>query len=108
MMLKLLHLTAAQVGTSADKGAITSTSGLSSLDTYLAHAKAASGNVYVWFDTVTKYETQSVYGGAYANSTSSLTAPTSYDATEAAAAATKPYVYIFERDEVAGHTNYYR
>ena len=97
-------LTAAQVGTSADKGSITSSSGLSTLDTYLAHAKAATGNVYVWFDTVTKYETQSTYGGAYTNSTSTLTAPTSYDATEAAAAASKPYVYIFQRDEVAGTT----
>ena len=98
-------LTAAQVGTSTDKGAITSSSGLSTLDTYLAHAKAATGNVYAWFDTVTKYETQSTYGGAYTNSTSSLTAPTSYNATEAAATASKPYVYIFQRDVVAGTTS---
>jgi hypothetical protein len=93
-----------EVGTSADKGTITSTSGLSTLDTYLAHAKAATGNVYAWFDTVTKYETQSSYGGAYTNSTSSLTAPSSYDGTEAAAAATKPYVYIYQRDLVSGTT----
>jgi hypothetical protein len=97
-------LTAAQVGTSADLGAITSTSGLSGLDTYLADAKAATGTVSVWFDTVTKYETQSTYGGAYTNSTSSLTAPTSYNATEAAAAASKPYVYMYEREVATGTT----
>jgi len=97
-------LTAAQVGTSADLGAITSASGLSGLDTYLADAKAATGTVSVWFDTVTKYETQATYGGAYTNSTSSLTAPTSYNATEAAAAASKPYVYMYKRDAVVGTT----
>jgi hypothetical protein len=98
-------LTAAQVGTSADLGSITSTSGLSGLDTYLADAKAATGTVSVWFDTVTKYETQATYGGAYTNSTSSLTAPTSYNATEAAAAASKPYVYMYIREVNNGTTS---
>jgi hypothetical protein len=95
----------AAVDTSADKGAISGSSGMSTLDTYLTHAIAATGTISVWFDTVTKYETQSTYGGAYTNSTSSLTAPTSYDATEAVAAASKPYVYMYKRDVVNGTTS---
>ena len=65
-------------GKSVDGGAITSTSGLSGLDTYLAAAASeasATNVVQAWFDSVTKLEVQSTYGGAYADMTSSL--PTS-------------------------------
>ena len=65
-------------GKTVDGGAITSASGLSGLDTYLAAAASeasASNIVQAWFDTVTKLEVQSAYGGAYSDMTSSL--PTS-------------------------------
>ena len=74
-------------GKSVDGGSVTSTSGLSGLDTYLAAAASeasASNTVQAWFDTVTKLEVQSIYGGAYADTTSSL--PTSAPARTGAAA----------------------
>ena len=39
----------------------------------------------VWFDTVTKLEIQSTYGGSYTDTTASVTAPTAWDDTTAAA-----------------------
>jgi hypothetical protein len=68
-------LTTYAKGGTADGGSITSTSGLNGLDTYLADAAATAGVQNVWFDSVTKLEVQSTYGGAYTDMTSSL--PTS-------------------------------
>ena len=47
------------------------------LDSYLTDVAATSSVQSVWFDTVTKLEVQSTYGGVYADMTSSLptTAP---------------------------------
>jgi hypothetical protein len=72
------------VGGSTDLGTITTASGIKDLDTYLADAIAATGTVSVWFDTVTKLETQATYGGTYTDVTSSLVAPTAWDDTTAA------------------------
>ena len=55
------------------------------LDAFLTDSKAATGVVSVWFDTVDKLEIQSTYGGTYTDTTSSVTAPTSW--TDSAAAA---------------------
>ena len=63
------------VGGSLDTGSITTSSGLPTLDAYLTDVAATSSAQSVWFDTVTKLEIQSVYGGAYTDTTSSL--PTS-------------------------------
>ncbi len=68
-------LTTYEVGGSLDGGSITTSSGLPTLDDYLADVAATSSNQSVWFDTVTKLEIQSTYGGAYTDTTSSL--PTS-------------------------------
>ena len=92
-------------GKAADGGSITSASGLSGLDTYLAAAaseSSASNIVQAWFDTVTKLEVQSTYGGAYADMTSSL--PTSAPARTGAKATdfTSTYSgymnYFFQKD----------
>ncbi len=92
-------------GKTVDGGAITSASGLSGLDTYLAAAaseSSASGIVQAWFDTVTKLEVQSTYGGAYTDMTSSL--PTSAPARTGAKATdfTSTYSgymnYFFQKD----------
>jgi hypothetical protein len=76
---------AAAVGGSTDLGAITTTSGIKDLDAFLTDAIAATGTVSVWFDTVTKLETQATFGGTYTDVTSSLVAPTSWTDTNAAA-----------------------
>jgi hypothetical protein len=76
-------LAATAVGGSTDLGSITTTSGIKDLDTYLADAMAATGTVSVWFDTVTKLETQAAYGGTYTDVTSDLVAPTAWDDTTA-------------------------
>jgi hypothetical protein len=100
-------LTTYAKGKAADGGSITSASGLSGLDTYLAAAASeasASGIVQAWFDTVTKLEVQSTYGGAYADMTSSL--PTSAPARTGANATdfTSTYSgymnYFFQKDKV--------
>jgi hypothetical protein len=92
-------------GKTVDGGAITSASGLSGLDTYLAAAaseSSASGIVQAWFDTVTKLEVQSAYGGAYTDQTSSL--PTSAPTRDGANATdfTSTYSgymnYFFQKD----------
>jgi hypothetical protein len=72
------------VGGSTDLGTITTASGIKDLDGYIADAIAATGTVSVWFDTVTKLETQATYGGTYTDVTSSLVAPTAWDDTTAA------------------------
>ena len=96
------------IGGSTDTGTITSASGLSSLDVYLADALAAAGSVSVWFDSVTKLETQATYGGAYTDNTSSL--PTAAFTRDAAAAVdlstnyTGYLVYLWNVDVAAGTT----
>jgi len=96
------------VGGSTDTGTITSASGLSSLDVYLTDALAAAGSISVWFDSVTKLETQAAYGGAYTDNTSSL--PTAAFTRDAAAAVdlstnyTGYLVYLWNVDVAAGTT----
>ena len=93
-------------------GSITTASGIKDLDAFLADAKAATGTISVWFDTVTKLEIQSTYGGSYTDTTASVTAPTAWDDTTAAANAVLRqsgtyagvYAYLFNRDAVAGTT----
>ena len=96
-------------GKTVDGGSITSTSGLSGLDTYLADAAGAVNDIQqVWFDTVTKLEVQSTYGGAYADMTSSL--PTSAPTRDGANATdfTSTYSgymnYFFQKDAVTAAT----
>jgi hypothetical protein len=95
-------------GKAVDAGSITSTSGLNTLDAYLAHVGATSSNQSVWWDTVTKLEVQSTYGGAYADMTSSL--PTSAPARTGANATdfTSTYAgylaYFFQIDAVTAVT----
>ncbi|MED5354230.1 MAG: hypothetical protein VX573_00265 [Bacteroidota bacterium] len=99
-------------GASSDTGSITTASGIKDLDAFLADALAASGTISVWFDTVTKLEIQSTYGGSYTDTTSSVTAPTAWDDTTAAANAVLRqsgtyagvYAYLFNRDAAAGTT----
>jgi hypothetical protein len=98
-------LASTAVGGTTDLGAITTTSGLKDLDAYITDAIAASGTVSVWFDTVTKLETQATYGGTYTDVTSSLVAPTAWDDTTAAGNADNfdtqyegYYAYAFQRD----------
>jgi len=93
-------------GASSDTGSITTASGIKDLDGFLTDAKAATGIVSVWFDTVTKLEIQSDYGGSYTDTTASVTAPTAWDDTTAAANAVLRqsgtyagvYAYMFSRD----------
>jgi len=91
----------------SDTGVVNTDSGIKTLDTYLDDAVAATGIVSVWFDTVSKLETQSTYGGAFTDVTTSLTAPTSWtDANAATNAAITSggyqgyYAYVFARDLV--------
>ena len=94
-------------GASSDTGSITTSSGMKSLDTFLADALAASGTISVWFDTVTKLEIQATYGGTYTDTTSSLTAPTSWNSAEAVDYATNYtgyYAYLYNVDAAAGTT----
>jgi hypothetical protein len=105
-------LASTAVGGSTDLGAITTTSGLKDLDTYITDAIAASGTVSVWFDSVTKLETQATYGGTYTDVTSSLVAPTAWDDTTAAGNADNfsgqyegYYAYAFIRDGSAAVTS---
>ena len=100
-------------GAASDTGSITTASGIKDLDTFLADAKAATGIVSVWFDTVTKLEIQAAYGGTYTDTTSSVTAPTAWDDTTAAANAVLRqsgtyagvYAYMFSRDASAAVTS---
>jgi phage shock protein A len=88
-------------GKSVDGGSITSASGLSGLDTYLAAAaseSSATAIVQAWFDSVTKLEVQSTYGGAYTDMTSSL--PTSAPARTGATATDFTSTY-------SGYMNYF-
>ena len=78
-----IALASTAVGGSTDLGSVTTTSGLKDLDAYLTDALAATGTVSVWFDTVTKLETQAAFGGTYTDVTASLTAPTAWDDTTA-------------------------
>ena len=99
-------------GATSDLGTITTDSGIKTLDTYLASAMAATtGIVSVWFDTVSKLETQATYGGAFTDVTTSLTAPTAWDDTTAASNAaafgspyTGYYAYAFDRPTVTAVT----
>jgi hypothetical protein len=101
----------ATVVTSAasDTGVVNTDSGIKTLDTYIDDAVAATGVVSVWFDTVSKLETQADYGGAFADVTTSLTAPTSWtDANAATNAAILSsgyqgyYAYAFNNDAIIG------
>ena len=95
-------------GATSDTGSITTTSGIKDLDAFLTDAIAASGTISVWFDTVQKLEIQATYGGAYTDTTSSLTAPsTTPTAAEAADFSTNYtgyYAYVYNRDVDAGTT----
>jgi hypothetical protein len=73
---------------------------------------ATTGIVSVWWDTVSKLETQGTYGGAFTDVTTSLTAPTAWDdATAASNAASKAspytgyYAYAFDRPAVTEVTS---
>jgi len=96
-------------GAASDTGSITTASGIKDLDAYLTDAKAATGVVSVWFDTVTKLEIQATYGGSYTDTTSSVTAPTAWDDTTAAANAVLRqsgtyagvYAYMFSSEATA-------
>jgi len=100
-------------GAASDTGSITTASGIKDLDAFLTDAKAATGIVSVWFDTVDKLEIQSTYGGTYTDTTSSVTAPTAWDdATAAANAVLRQsgtyagvYAYMFSRDASAAVTS---
>ena len=107
-----IALASTAVGGTTDLGSITTTSGLKDLDAYITDAIAASGTVSVWFDTVTKLETQATFGGTYTDVTSSLTAPTAWDDTTAAGNADNfsggyegYYAYAFQRDGSAAVTS---
>ena len=99
-------------GAASDTGSITTASGIKDLDPFITDAIAATGIVSVWFDTVTKLEIQSTYGGSYSDTTSSMTAPTSWTDANAAANAVLltsgtyagNYGYAFSRDVAAGTT----
>jgi len=97
--------TAITAGSTSDLGSITTASGLKDLDAYLTDAIAASGTVSVWFDTVTKLETQSTFGGTYTDQTANLVAPTAWDDTTARGNADNfsggfegYYAYVFQFD----------
>ena len=96
------------VGGTTDSGSITTTSGIKDLDAFLTDAIAASGTVSVWFDTVTKLEIQSTYGGVYTDTTSSLTAPsttpTSAEAADFSTNYTGYYAYMYNLDGVTAVT----
>ena len=100
-------------GAASDTGSITTASGIKDLDAFLTDAKAATGIVSVWFDTVDKLEIQATYGGTYTDTTSSVTAPTAWDDTTAAANAVLRqsgtyagvYAYMFSRDASAAVTS---
>jgi prefoldin subunit 5 len=103
--------TTVTAGSTADTGEITTSSGLKDLDAYLTDAIAASGTVSVWFDTVTKLETQAAFGGVYTDQTANLTAPTAWDDTTARTnAATFSggfegyYAYVFQFDGTTATT----
>ena len=96
---------AVTAGSTADLGSITTSSGLKDLDAFLTDAIAAAGTVSVWFDTVTKLETQATYGGTYTDQTASLVAPTAWDDTTARGNADNfsggfqgYYAYVFQFD----------
>jgi hypothetical protein len=100
-----IALASTAVGGTTDLGTITTTSGLKDLDAYITDAIAATGTVSVWFDTVTKLETQAAFGGTYTDVTADLTAPTAWDDTTAADNADNfsggyqgYYAYAFSRD----------
>jgi len=65
-------------GASSDLGQITTASGIKTLDAYLTHAIAASGDQAVLFDNITKLEVQGAYEGTYTDVTIDLqtSAPT--------------------------------
>jgi hypothetical protein len=92
-------------GTTADTGSITTSSGIKDLDAFLTDAIAATGTISVWFDTVTKLETQATYGGTYTDSTSSLTAPsatpTAAEAVDFATNYTGYYAYVYADEGTA-------
>jgi len=94
-------------GAASDAGTVTTASGVKTLDTYIDDAVAATGVVSVWFDTVSKLETQATYGGALTDVTTSLTAPTSWTDANAKTNAgtysspyTGYYAYAFNDDAV--------
>ena len=95
-------------GKAVDGGSITSASGLNTLDSYLADVAATSSNQSVWWDTVTKLEVQSTYGGAYADMTSSLptSAParTGTNATDFTSTYAGYLAYFFQIDAVTAAT----
>jgi hypothetical protein len=100
-----IALASTAVGGTTDLGTITTTSGLKDLDAYITDAIAATGTVSVWFDTVTKLETQAAFGGTYTDVTADLTAPTAWDDTTAAGNADNfsggyegYYAYAFQQD----------
>jgi hypothetical protein len=97
------------VGGATDTGTITSDSGLSTLDAYLTDALASTSAISVWFDSVTKLETQATYGGAYTDNTSNLPSA-AFTRNDAAAAAftgssrTGYLVYLYNVDGITAVT----
>jgi len=88
-------------GGSTDTGAITTASGLKSLDTFLDAAVASTGTVSVWFDEVTKLEAQTSYGGVWTDLTSSLGTVTYTKAAAqvfTGAARTGYYAYVYHSE----------
>jgi outer membrane murein-binding lipoprotein Lpp len=65
-------------GASSDLGQITTASGIKTLDAYLTHAIAASGDQAVILDNITKLEIQGAYEGTYTDVTINMqtSAPT--------------------------------
>jgi len=99
-----MEATSVTAGTTADTGSITTSSGIKDLDDYLNDAVGATtGTVSVWFDTVSKLETQSAYGGAFTDETANLTAPSTTPTKAQAAAGTYTgyYAYVYSDKLVA-------
>jgi hypothetical protein len=106
-----IALASTAVGGTTDLGSVTTTSGLKDLDAYLTDAIAAAGTVSVWFDTVTKLETQAAFGGSYTDQTANLVAPVAWDDTTARTNSDNfsggyqgYYAYVFQFDGTTATT----
>ena len=94
-------LTSATQYTSADLGAYTSTSGLATLKTWLDHVVVnphPTNGVFVFWDTISAYESNSVYNGAY--SAGSATDPAVTSLSEAVTNKTNVYAVVAKLDAV--------
>jgi hypothetical protein len=94
-------LTSATQYTSADLGAYTSTSGLSTLKAWLDHIVVnphPTNGVFVFWDTISAYESNSAYNGAYTAGTATDPAVTSLS--EAITNKTNVYAVVAKLDAV--------